>query len=270
MGGLCEVLVETSSTPKSLQVFEVVYNEAKRLETKYSRYRDDNIVNKINNSSGKPVDIDDETFSLLQFADSLYDASNGLFDITSGVLRKIWTFDGKSLVPEKKQIDRMLKYTGWKKVKYDQSSISLPENWELDFGGLGKEYAVDSCCNKARMLNIAPALINLGGDIAVTGPKKNNAKWTIQVDQSDKVILLSNGGVATSGDKNKYLMHNGKKLSHILNPKTGWPIANAPRSVTVIAPNCTEAGAISTLSSLMGTNCEKFLKSEAQEYYVIR
>lgn len=270
MGGLCEVLVETKDTPLSQEVFKVVYDEAKRLEEKYSRYRDDNIVHKINNAQGKPVKIDKETFNLLKFADSLYQASHGFFDITSGVLRKIWTFDGKSEVPQQGEIDEVLEYIGWEQVKYNKSSVTIPKSWELDFGGLGKEYAVDACCSHARALNLAPALINLGGDIAVTGPKLNNVPWKIEVDQSDKAILLIQGGAATSGDKNKYTMHKGKKLSHIINPKTGWPVDNAPKSVTVLAQNCTEAGALSTIASLKGKDSEKFLASEAEDFYVIR
>lgn len=270
MGGLCEVLVETTSSSDSMMIFKDVYEEAKRLEKKYSRYRDDNIVSKINNSMGKSVEIDTETFSLLQFADSLHTASNGLFDITSGVLRKIWTFDGQSSVPSQKQVKQALKLIGWDKVKYDQSEVNIPKGWELDFGGLGKEYAVDSCCNKAKALDIAPSLINLGGDIAITGAKKNNTPWSIEVDQSDNVISLLSGGVATSGDKNRFILHKEKRLTHILNPKTGRPIEGAPKSVTVIANNCTEAGAISTISSLMGHECENFLKAEGKKFHVIR
>lgn len=269
MGGLCEVLIDTLDTKISDQIFQIVYAEAKRLEEKYSRYRIDNIVFKINNSHGSPVKIDKETYHLLRFADSLYVASNGMFDITSGVLRKIWKFDGHSLPPNQEKINDLLVCIDWKKVTYNKSSMSLPSQWEIDFGGIGKEYAVDSACNKVKTLFNIPTLINFGGDIAVTGPKKNGLPWKIEVDQSDRSVLLYRGGVATSGDKNKYILIDGVKRSHILNPQTGYPILGAPRSVTVVAANCSEAGALSTISLLMGEDCEAFLKAEAEEYYII-
>lgn len=270
MGGLCEVLVETKDKDLSNIIFNEVYKEAKRLESKFSRYRTDNIVYKINNAHGKPVKIDKETFRLLQFSNSLYKASDGLFDITSGVLRRAWNFDGKSNVPNTSEINSLLELIGWDKVRFDKKSLSLPKHWELDFGGVGKEYAVDSCCEKAKSISNTAALINLGGDISVTGPKNNQEPWLIEVDQSQKKIYLLEGGVATSGDKNRFVIHNGKRLSHILNPRTGWPIEDAPKSVTVIAQTCAEAGALSTLGSLMGNKCEEFLESEAEDFNVVR
>lgn len=269
MGGLCEVLVQTSSKETSEKVFAVVHKEARRLEEKYSRYVENNLVDKINKAGGKSVKIDSETFQLLKFADALYQASHGLFDITSGVLRKVWKFDGSENVPDKSEITPLLKKIGWDRVIFNKSKLEVPEGFEIDFGGVGKEYAVDSCAEKARQINLAPTLVNLGGDLAVTGPKKDAGPWSIDIDQSEEKIVLFEGGVATSGDKNRYLMHQGQRLSHILNPKTGWPVQEAPRSVTVFATNCTEAGALSTLSMLMGKDCEVFLKSEADQFKIV-
>lgn len=269
MGGLCEILTETSDINEAKNIFNAVYNEAKRIEKKYSRYDATNLVHKINTAQGEPVEIDSETYRLLAFADSLYTISQGLFDLTSGVLRKVWTFDGGTHVPDAAAVNSILKNIGWKKVRLTPSSVQIPKGWQLDFGGIGKEYAVDSCCELARKGSSVPTLVNLGGDIAVTGPKTNKSAWKIDVDQSDEKLLLFSGAVATSGDKNKFVLHKNKKLSHILNPKTGWPIENAPRSVTVVANTCVEAGALATLALLQGRLAEKFLKSEAQDYKII-
>lgn len=270
MGGLCEVLVQTTNKEISEKVFSVVHKEARRLEKKYSRYDETNLVHKINNAHGKSVKIDIESFQLLKFSDALYHASQGMFDITSGILRKVWTFDGSENVPELEEIKPLLTKIGWDKVSFDKSSLRIPDGYQLDFGGVGKEYAVDSCTEKAKLMKLAPALINLGGDVAVTGPKKDGSPWNIDIDQSDEKVILFEGGVATSGDKNRFLMHHGKRLSHILNPKTGWPVQDAPKSVTVFASNCTEAGALSTLAMLNGKKCENFLKSEADQFKIIR
>lgn len=269
MGGLCEVLAETSDSSEAKKIFNAVYNEAKRLEKKYSRYDKTNLVHKINTAEGAPVSIDDETHRLLLFADSLYKLSGGLFDITSGILRKAWTFDGGNHVPKPQELQNIIKNIGWEKVRLTKNSVQIPAGWQLDFGGIGKEYAVDSCCEWARKTSSIPALINLGGDIAVTGPKQDKSAWKIEVDQSDEKLLLFNGAVATSGDKNKFVIHNNKKLSHILNPKTGWPVENAPRSVTVVAKTCVEAGALATLALLQGKKAESFLRSESQNYKII-
>lgn len=269
MGGLCETIIETSSVEVSQKIFNVIYEEAKRIEAKYSRYVKGNVVDLINTAEGRAVKIDTETYGLLSFADSLYHASKGLFDITSGVLRRVWVFDGSESTPDKVLIQKNLLKVGWESVVFNKKTLKIPSGWELDFGGIGKEYAVDSCCAKAKSLKMAPTLINFGGDIAVTGPKKNNTPWRIDVDQSAEKIMLFNGGVATSGDKNKFLMYKNKKLSHILNPKTGWPIEDAPRSVTVVGHNCVEAGSLATIALLKGKNAEEFLKSEVDQFKVI-
>lgn len=269
MGGLCEVLTETEDVAEAKKIFSAVYNEAKRLEKKYSRYDKTNLIHQINTAGGKAVAIDDETHRLIAFADSLFKVSDGMFDITSGVLRKAWTFDGGSEIPSQETLSEVVKNIGWQKVKFDAKTVQIPAGWQLDFGGIGKEYAVDSCCEKAKVVSSVPTLVNLGGDIGVTGPKKDKSPWKIEVDQSVETLSLFRGGVATSGDKNKYVMQGDKKLSHLLNPKTGWPVEGAPRSVTVVASTCVEAGALSTLALLQGKNAERFLKQEATAYKII-
>lgn len=269
MGGLCEVLVETRQQEVFNQIFSTVFSEAKRLEAKYSRYLSSNVVFRINHSSGRAVKIDNETYLLLKFADSLFYASHGLFDLTSGVLRKIWVFDGSGRVPSETDVKALLKKIGWSKVEFNKSRIQLPEGFELDFGGIVKEYAVDSCVALVRKLQTAPSLINFGGDLAVTSEKTDGSAWKIDIDQSDEKLALYQGAVATSGDKHRFLMHQGRRLPHILNPKTGWPIEGAPRSVTILANNCVEAGALSTLSLLRGKQCEAFLSEEAEQYKIV-
>ena len=268
MGGLCEIIIETPNNNLSELIFKSLYNEAKRIEKKFSRYEKNNIIFKINSALGKKVHLDKETAKLIHFADQLYSVSDGLFDITSGVLRRVWTFDQSSNVANQSDIEKVLKFVGWHKVKLEKKSITLPSGFEIDLGGIGKEYAVDRCAQLALQLGPTPVLVNFGGDIAVTGPKVNNAPWQIQIEDSSEKYNLFYGGIATSGDKNKFLLHNDKKLSHILNPKTGWPLINAPASITVIADNCTAAGALSTLAMLKSPNHEIFLENEAEHFFI--
>ncbi|MCO5112991.1 MAG: FAD:protein FMN transferase [Bdellovibrionaceae bacterium] len=263
-------MVETQDKNQSLQVFQKVYQEVKRLEKKYSRYEKGNIIDQVNTANGKKIKIDEETFRLLKFADTLFHASHGMFDITSGVLRRAWIFDQSNNIPPNEQILPLLNLIGWQKVEFNKNFVRLPDGWQLDFGGIGKEYAADRGAQLAHELNLAPTLVNLGGDIAITGPKRNGSGWKIELDEEQDALILLSGGVATSGDKNKYLLQNGKKLSHILNAKTAYPVEDAPRSTTVVASTCTEAGALSTLSMLYGKDAEKFLKEEAQDFRVFR
>jgi thiamine biosynthesis lipoprotein len=270
MGGLCEVLVESQNIEHSKSIFKIAYDEAKRIEKKFSRYELGNIIYKINNAGGRKTSLDKETAKLIHYADQIYDLSSGLFDVTSGVLRKIWTFDQSENIPSQDDIDQTLKFIGWDKAKLEKKSLTLPKGFELDLGGVGKEYAVDRCISLIGLKHKTSVLVNLGGDIAVTGTKSDKSPWLINVDGSSKQYKLFSGGVATSGDKNKYLLEDGKKLSHILNPKTGRPVENAPSAISVVADTCTAAGSLSTLAMLNGVDCKEFLESEADDFFILK
>jgi FAD:protein FMN transferase len=268
MGGLCEILIETPDKILSNQIFSKIYEEAKRIEKKFSRYDNTNIIYKINNAHGKKVHLDKETAKLIHYADQIYKVSDGMFDITSGILRKAWTFDQSSNVPHKEEVENLLPFIGWQKVKLEKRALTLPKDFQLDLGGIGKEYAVDSCVQIAKAFGSTSTLVNFGGDIGVTGPKKNHQAWVINIDGSTEKYNLLNSGIATSGDKNKFLISNGKKLSHILNPKTGWALQDAPSSITVVADNCTAAGTLSTLAMLKAPNHLEFLTDEAEYFFI--
>ena len=250
--------------------------EARRIEVKYSRYRDDSVITKINTSRGEPVTVDDETAALLDYADSCYQLSNGLFDVTSGVLRRIWKFDGSDNVPSKSQVNEILPFIGWNKVTWQRPDLILPEGMEIDFGGLGKEYAVDSAALKIMQVSDAPILVNFGGDLRVSGPRTDNRRWRVAIESvegdsaSTARLEIASGALTTSGDARRFLLKDGVRYSHILDPRTGWPVKDPPRSVTVAAPTCMEAGVISTLAMLQGKKAEKFLKREGVQSWVVR
>ena len=201
-----------------------------------------------------------------------------MFDITSGVLRNVWLFDGSDNLPTPNAIKALMPLIGWHKVKYDQSSIILANGMELDFGGIGKEYAVD--CVAKLCAQYAPSIsvvVNFGGDIQVTQARHNKQPWSIGIespevgDKNDTHILkIVSGGLATSGDAKRFLLKDGKRYSHILNPKTGHPIEHAPRSVTVAAPHCIQAGLLATLALLQGANAEAFLDEQAVKFWCYR
>jgi len=273
MASPCEVLMEVDDRSLAERILHTVSSEALRIEQKFSRYQNNNIVFTINNSSGKPVVVDDETARLIDFADELYQLSDGLFDITSGVLRKAWRFDGSDRIPEQKTVSSLLARVGWQKVKWKDSELKLKPGMEIDLGGIGKEYAVDRSVQLVRELTDASVLVNFGGDLATTGERLNQGFWSVGrlitgKEQAVALFQLYRGAIATSGDANRYLLKNGVRYSHVINPKTGWPVFDAPHTVSVASPTCTEAGMLSTMAMLQGSQADAFLKLQAVEYWL--
>jgi thiamine biosynthesis lipoprotein len=278
MASPCELLIETQDCMLANHLTSLAYSESKRIEQKFSRYLPNNVMAKINNSQGKPVTIDDEIFRLLEFAKRCFELSDGLFDITSGVLRRAWKFDGSDNLPTPNAVKALMPYIGWQKVQYKQHSIILAKGMELDFGGIGKEYAVDCvaklCSEYAATTSV---VVNFGGDIQVTRARHCKQPWDIGIENPDEsvksttnLLKIISGGLATSGDARRYLLKGGKRYSHILNPETGYPIVNAARSVTVAAPHCIQAGLLATLALLQGSNAEAFLEEQGVKFWGYR
>ncbi len=273
MASPCDVLMEIEEKSLAQYILKAVADEAWRIEDKFSRYKKENIIFKINNSKGEMVVIDDETSRLFDFASELFEISEGMFDITSGVLRTVWKFDGSDNVPDKKQIKKVIKNIGWQKVGRENNQLTLPEGMEIDLGGIGKEYAVDRCVQIARQKTNESVLVNFGGDLAMTTLRKNNGFWSVGrlitgSEEACGLFQLYGGAIATSGDANRFLLKDGVRYSHILNPKTGWSINDAPHTVSVAAPTCIEAGMMSTLAMLQGGDAETFLKLQEVNYWI--
>ena len=275
MGSPCELLVETDDKAQAVTIGETVAGEAWRIEDKFSRYLPGNVIARIND--GEQIDVDDETANLLDFAQTLFELSQRRFDITSGVLREAWTFDGSDNVPSQDDIDRILDRVGWHKVSWDKPTIALAPGMQIDFGGIAKEYAVDKAASLAANGCDAPCLVNFGGDLVATRSPGGSDGWQVGIDALDqndgvaqKLIRLKNGGLATSGDSRRFLLKDGIRYGHILDPLNGWPITDAPRSVTVAADTCTQAGMLATLAMLRGTSAESFLDDQGVQYWCYR
>ncbi len=282
MASPCEVLIDSSDADLAAIVGQEVAKEAWRIEDKYSRYQSNSVCGQLNAKAGQKCAIDQETYQLLQFAEHCYQLSEGLFDITSGVLRKVWQFDGSDNVPSQHEIDEILPFVGWRQVAFDQKYFQMQPNMEIDFGGLGKEYAVDKALMIAAQTvkrlghdNI-PLLVNFGGDLAVNGPRRDQSAWLVGVEhpsleqQSAMIVQISHGAVATSGDAKRFLLKHGKRYGHVLNVNTGWPVENSPKSITVAAPQCIQAGLLATLALLQGEDAGTFLHEQAIKHWLIQ
>ncbi len=273
MGGPCRITLEAPAPPGALQAAEA---EVRRIEAKYSRYRADSVLSRLNAAagSGRREAVDAETADLLDFAASAHAASGGLFDITTGVLRKAWDFRQPRL-PEPAALQALLALVGWPRVVWQRPWLQLPQaGMELDFGGVGKEYAADRAAAVLAAAGVGAALVNLGGDIRVLGPRLDGQPWRLGVThprEPDAVLAelaLASGALATSGDYERYFELDGRRYCHLLDPRSGWPAAHW-QSVSVVAPACVAAGAVASIAMLMGAEALPFLEAEATAWLAV-
>ena len=272
MASPCEVLLPSTADGSALELGNLAAQEAWRIERKFSRYRDDSVTAWIHENRGTRIEVDAETAALIDFARRCFDLSGGLFDVTSGVLRHAWIFDGSDRVPEAAAIERLMPLVGFEKLEWQSPHLTLPAGMELDFGGIGKEYAVDRAYDLMAARQAAPFLINFGGDLRANR-RAPHGPWQIGVERPDTdrqasmILELEHGALATSGDSRRYLLKHGIRYGHILDPRTGWPVLHAPRSVTVAASSCTEAGVLATLALLHGARAREFLEEQGVVRY---
>ena len=274
MASRCEVRLFAPDEATARRWSDAAISEVRRIEAKYSRYRDDSVTSAINRAAGgAPVQLDDETAALLDFAAQLHARSAGGFDVTSGVLRRAWDFKAARL-PRNEDIEALLPLVGWERVERESASIRLPlSGMEIDFGGIGKEYAADRAAARMEELGARQGLVNLGGDVRIIGPHPDGAAWTIGVQDprgragtAIAALPVAAGAMATSGDYERYFERDGRRYCHLLDPRTGWPVAHW-RSMSVVAPLCVLAGACATIAMLKPVDeALAFLASEGLRY----
>ena len=257
--------------------------EVHRIESKFSRYLDSSVVSRINRNAGlASIEVDPETDGLLDFAEQLWKLSDGLFDITSGVLRRAWDFKN-AIVPEGDELQPLLELVGWSEVERQGNRVRLAvHGMELDFGGFGKEYAADRAAAILLGHGIEHALVNLGGDLHALGargvPEQNGSPWHIGIQhprpqpaqpfEDIAMLALARGGLATSGDYERFFVKDGHRYCHILNPLTGWPVTYW-QSISVLAANTTAAGALSTIAMLKGPDALKWLDDQEARFLAV-
>lgn len=276
MASTCEVVLDAPTLADAQRLAQLGIDEVLRIERSYSRYRPDSIVARINAAAGVDwVDCDAETLSLLNFADQLHQQSGGLFDITSGVLRRAWNFaqsKDQAQLPTTDQIDALLPLIGWAQVQRDGQRIRLPRaGMELDFGGFGKEYAADRAAALLQRTGVLHGYVNLGGDMRLMGPKPDGSPWVMGIQhprERDQLLAtqqLTTGGLATSGDYERFMVVDGQRYCHLLNPHTGWPVGHW-RTVSVTAPLAVVAGCVATIAMLQGPQGLEFLRQSGHPF----
>lgn len=230
-------------------------------EAKFSRYRPDSMLSKINGKAGQGwVEIDAEMEHMLGLADSLFRRTEGIIDPTLLPLQQVWDWRKvREKLPEQREVQDALSLTGWKKVERRAGAVKLPERgMGLDFGGFGKEYAVDYLARMAGEHGITDLLIDLGRDIFAKGGNGAHPFWHVGIEDGNHPgtcwggLAVKDRAVSASGDYARHFTHDGVRYGHILDPRTGWPVNNGMRAVTVIAGSCLEAGAYSTAVFVLG------------------
>ncbi len=275
MGGGGEVVLASKSKNEGHAIANLVLEEVARIEYKYSRYRPESIISRVNAAAGGDfVACDEETSSLFNYADTLYENSDGLFDMTSGVLRHAWDFS-KALLPEPAKLSGLLALVGWNRVERQGNAIRLPlAGMEIDFGGIGKEYAADRAAAVVADQGVTHGYVNLAGDIRLVGPKPDGTPWIIGIqDPRHKELMIASiplhcGALATSGDYERFFEVDGNRYCHILHPGTGYPVTYW-RSVTVVAPLAITAGSCTTIAMLKGADALAFLDETGMGYLAV-
>jgi len=257
MGSPCELQLHAPDALLAQGVCVQARAELERLEQRYSRYRESSYLSQVNRvaARGGQVRVDDETAGLLDYAEACHAQSDGLFDVTSGLLRRAWRFrEGR--LPGRHEVEPLLAHVGWHRLRWQRPVLTLPAGMELDFGGIVKEYAADRLATLCAEAGTPHGFVNLGGDIRVIGPKPDGSPWHIAIQdpraRGERALLtlpVHRGGVATSGDYARCIEIDGVRYGHVLDPRTGWPVQHLA-SVTVLADFCVLAGSAATIALL--------------------
>jgi len=259
MGSPCELRLYGPEPEVLERAAGLAQAEVVRLERKYSRYRDDSLASAINRSAGDSagIELDLETTHLLEYARTAWEQSDGMFDITSGVLREVWDFRS-GRVPQQAEVTAVLERVGWSKLRWRPPHLVLPiPGMQLDFGGFVKEYAADRAAAACRAGGVGHGIADLGGDLAAVGPRPDGNGWSVGVRHPRRSgealasVGLARGGLASSGDYERAMIVDGVRYAHILDPRSGWPV-HGLACVTVLAPSCLIAGTATTIAMLKG------------------
>jgi len=261
MSTICRVNFQASTPEAAAEFQEEVLQWVGWFEARYSRFIPDSLISQINAAAGKEwVEVDPETDALFNLCQEMIFFTRGVFDPTALPLIKLWNWKAKPpVVPHVDAIQAALALVGWSKVQRRPGAIFLPRaGMCLDLGGIGKEYAVDRVMTLALQRGFASVLVDFGQDVRVFGNPPGKPAWHIGLqDPRDlnrcwKGVAVTNHAVATSGDGARHFIINGRRYGHILDPRTGQPVANGTLSVSIIAPHCTFAGILSTAAFVLG------------------
>lgn len=237
--------------------------EVQRIETLLTTFNDNSQTNRINTAAGiAPVQVDEEVFNLVERSIRISNITDGAFDISYGSIDKsLWNFDrSMTALPAIEKARSMVRLINYRNILLNKKehSVFLKEpGMRIGFGGIGKGYAADRAAALLQQAGIASGLVNASGDIKAWGRQADGGEWKVGISHPDdpsgafSYLSLNNNAIATSGNYEKFVLINGRKYSHTINPKTGMPVTGI-KSVTIIAPGAELADAMATPVTIMG------------------
>jgi FAD:protein FMN transferase len=263
MGNRFEISVVCEDEIWANKRIENAISEIIRIEQLLTTFKSDSQTNLINDNAGiKPVKVDKEVFELIQRSLKISNLTQGAFDITYGSIDKsLWNFDTKmTSLPDAATAKNMVKLIDYQKVILNQNEQTVflqEQGMRIGFGGIGKGYAAEMAKQLMIREGVKSGVVNASGDLTTWGNQPNGKQWTIGIadpnhkNKTFSSLNISNMAVATSGDYEKFVIIDGKRYSHTINPKTGLPITGI-KSVTIIAPNAELADSLATPVTVMG------------------
>ncbi|MBI3853014.1 MAG: FAD:protein FMN transferase [Verrucomicrobia bacterium] len=261
MGTLCQITFSTGARVAGEQFKLAAVRWVADFEARYSRFIPESLIGRINRSAGRDwVEVDEETERMFALCNELYFCTRGAFDPTALPLIKLWDWKAEPpVIPDATAINAARELVGWPKVQRKKGAIFLPRaGMSIDLGGIGKEYAVDRVVQLAAEHGIENVLVDFGQDLRVQGQPSGKKAWHIGLEDPMNPgkcwtgVAVKDKAVATSGDYLRNFQAGGRRYGHILDPRSGYPVDNSCRAVSVVAPTCTIAGILSTTAFILG------------------
>jgi len=279
LGTLCTITLVTDQTEQQAKaLFEDGFAEIDRLDRVFSRYRDDSEVAKINQSRESRIPVSSELFTVLQQGQKIQEETDGAFDVRTLPLTHFWKERERlKQWPSDQEIQNVVKQVQGAKVELLQQEKVLLKNsrLSLDLGGIAKGYIIGRVADVLKDKGIANAMINIGGDVYAMGVTEHQKPWRVGIESPEnpgfilKAISLLNRAVVTSGDYQRFFQIDGRKYSHIFDPRTGRPVEGS-LSVTLIGEDIVRVDALATAVSVMGpAKAEEFLKDQKKLEYAL-
>lgn len=262
MGSRFDISIVAKDSITAETNIDEIITEVTRIENLISDWRSYTQVSQINQNAGiKPIKVDKEVFELTERAIKLSVLTNGAFDISFAAMDRIWKFDGSmKVMPTAATIKKSVANVGYQNIILDKknSTIFLKfKGMKIGFGALGEGYAADRCKEMMLKKGIKAGIVNGSGDMNTWGTQPDGSPWNIGITDPKNptelwaVLPLTKGAVVTSGSYEKFVVFNGKRYAHIINPKTGYP-ASGLTSVTVFGSSAEMANGLSTSIMVMG------------------
>jgi thiamine biosynthesis lipoprotein len=263
MGNRFEFTVIAENKAIGDQAIDQAITEVKRIEELLSTFKESSQANEINDQAGiRPVKIDREVLLLISRANKISAITDGAFDITYGSIDKsLWNFDlNMTSLPDKETALKSVDLINYRHVLIDDGKCTVMlknKGMRIGFGGIGKGYAADKARQILQNLGIKSGIVNAAGDLITWGEQLNGSAWTIGIadpDQSGRPfssLNISNMAIATSGNYEKFVIIDGKRYSHTIDPKTGLPVSGI-KSVSILCPSAELADALATPVIVMG------------------